>query len=83
MWEGGLRVEIKVGEMNRKVYRYWLKTRYGQTTGLGIGDMRLMSQLKYVHDNAAIMSGKKVARFYTISETQAARDLSFQYVNYQ
>ena len=40
--------------------------------------MRLMSQLKYVRlflDNAAILSGKKIARFYTISETQAARNL--------
>ena len=45
-----------------------------------------MSQLKYVRlfpDNAAILSGKKIARFYTISETQAARNLYFQYVNYQ
>ena len=33
--------------------------------------------------NAAILSGKKIARFYTISETQAARNLCFQYVNYQ
>ena len=45
-----------------------------------------MSQLKYVWlfpDNAAILSGKKIARFYTITETQAARNLHvyFQYVN--
>ena len=41
----------------------------------------------YVHlfpDNAVILVGKKkIARFYTISETQAARNLYFQYVNYQ
>ena len=46
-------------------------------------DMRLTSQLKYVPDNAAILSGQKIARFYTISEMQAARNLYFQYVNYQ
>ena len=34
-------------------------------------------------DNTAILSGKKIACFYTISETQAARNLYFQYVNYQ
>ena len=40
--------------------------------------MLLTSQLKYVHlfpDNAAILSGKKIARFHTISEAQAARNL--------
>ena len=48
--------------------------------------VRLTSQLKYVRlflDNVAILSGKKIARFYIISETQAARNLYFQYVNYQ
>ena len=44
------------------------------------------SQLKYVHlfpDNAVILGGKKMARFYTISEMQAAtcRNLYFEYVN--
>ena len=34
-------------------------------------------------DNAAILSGKKIARFYTISETQAAMNLYSQYVNCQ
>ena len=46
----------------------------------------LTSQLKYVRlfpDNTAILGGKKIARFYTISEMQAARNLYFQYVNYQ
>ena len=33
--------------------------------------------------NTAVSSGKKIARFYTISETQAARNLYFQYVNNQ
>ena len=40
--------------------------------------MRTMSQLKYIRlfpDNTAILSGKKIARFYIISETQAARNL--------
>ena len=31
---------------------------------------------------AAIFGGKKIARLYTTSETQAARNLYFQYVNY-
>ena len=44
-----------------------------------IEDMRLTSQLKCMYvrlflDNAAILSGKNIARFYTISETQAARN---------
>ena len=33
-------------------------------------------------NNMAILSGKNIVRFYTISETQAARNLYFQYVNY-
>ena len=48
--------------------------------------IQMTSQLNYVRlfpDNEAILSGKKIARFYTISETQAARNLYFQYVNYQ
>ena len=43
-----------------------------------------MSQLKYIRlflDNMAILSGKNIVHFYTISETQAARNLYFQYVN--
>ena len=51
-----------------------------------IDPIRMASQLKYVclfPDNAAILSGKKIERFYTISEMQAARNLYFQYVNYQ
>ena len=35
----------------------------------------------FILDNAAILSGKKIAHFYTISETKAARNLYFQYVN--
>ena len=31
----------------------------------------------------AILSGKKIAYFYATSEMQAARNLYFQYVNYQ
>ena len=34
-------------------------------------------------DNAAMVSGKKVVRFYTISEMQAVRNLYFQYVSCQ
>ena len=48
--------------------------------------IRLTSQLKYVRlfwIKWPSLSGKKIARFYTISETQAARNLYFQYVNYQ
>ena len=45
---------------------------------LTIEVIHVTSQLKYVHlflDNTAILSGKKIARFYTISETQAVRNL--------
>ena len=59
--------------------------RGGFRTLANIDLMCLTSQLKYVRlfpDNAAILSGKKRACFYTISEIQAARNLYFQYGNY-
>ena len=62
-----------------------LCTVYCTRTCTYIDLIHVMSQLKYVRlfpDNAAILSGKKIAHFYTISETQAARNFYFQYVNY-
>ena len=61
------------------------------TSNVDINDNRPCTvdvTIEYIHlfpNNAAILSGKKiyVARFYTISEMQAARNLYSQYVNYQ
>ena len=49
-------------------------------------DVTIVSQSVYFQITwpvVAIFEGKKIAHFYTISETQAARNLYFQYVNYQ
>ena len=50
--------------------------------------LRLTSQLKFIsvyfritRPVAAILEGKKIACFYTISEAQVARNLYFQYTS--